>query len=67
MVGLIRSTVPPIHPGGRPIVLGAAAATLAGRLLLRTLGLRRAGRGRAQQTVYTSCSRGLEQIEINFK
>ncbi len=44
MVGLIRSTVPPIHPGGRPIVLGAAAATLAGRLLLRTLGLRRAGR-----------------------
>jgi len=44
MVGLIRSTVPPIHPAGRPIVLGAAAATLAGRLLLRTLGLRRAGR-----------------------
>jgi phosphatidylserine decarboxylase len=44
MVGLIRSTVPPIHPGGRPIVLGAAAATLAGRLLLRSLGLRRAGR-----------------------
>lgn len=44
LVGLIRSTVPPIHPGGRPIVLGAAAATVAGRLLLRTLGLRRAGR-----------------------
>lgn len=44
MVGLIRSTIPPIHPGGRPIVLGAAGATLAGRLLLRTLGLRRAGR-----------------------
>jgi phosphatidylserine decarboxylase len=44
MVELIRSTVPPIHPGGRPIVLGAAAATLAGRLLLRTIGLRRASR-----------------------
>ncbi len=44
MVELIRSTVPPIHPGGRPIVLGAAAATLAGRLMLRAIGLRRAGR-----------------------
>ncbi|HEY5879611.1 MAG TPA: phosphatidylserine decarboxylase [Nakamurella sp.] len=44
IVELIRSTVPPIHPGGRPIVLGAAAATLGARLLLRTLGLRRAGR-----------------------
>lgn len=44
MVGLIRSTVPPIHPGGRPIVLGVAGATMAGRLVLRTLGLRRAGR-----------------------
>jgi len=43
MVELIRSTVPPIHPGGRPIVLGAAAATLGARLALRTLGLRRAG------------------------
>ncbi len=44
LIGLIRSTVPPIHPGGRPIVLGAAATTLGARLLLRTLGLRRAGR-----------------------
>jgi phosphatidylserine decarboxylase len=44
LVELIRSTVPPIHPGGRPIVLGAAAATLGARLVLRTLGLRRAGR-----------------------
>jgi phosphatidylserine decarboxylase len=44
LVELIRSTVPPIHPGGRPIVLGAAAATLAARLVLRTLGLERAGR-----------------------
>jgi phosphatidylserine decarboxylase len=44
LVELIRSTVPPIHPGGRPIVLGAAAATLGARLVLRTLGLGRAGR-----------------------
>jgi phosphatidylserine decarboxylase len=44
LVELIRSTVPPIHPGGRHIVLGAAAATLAARLVLRTLGLERAGR-----------------------
>jgi phosphatidylserine decarboxylase len=44
MVELIRSTVPPIHPGGRPIVLAAAAATIGARLVLRTLGLRRAGR-----------------------
>ena len=27
LIGLIRSTIPPIHPGGRPIVLGAAAGT----------------------------------------
>ena len=44
LIELIRSTVPPVHPGGRPIVLGAAAATLTARLMLRTLGLRRAGR-----------------------
>lgn len=44
LVELIRSTVPPIHPGGRPIVLGAAVVTLGARLLLRTLGLRSAGR-----------------------
>ena len=30
LVGLIRSTIPPIHPGGRPIVLGAAAGTRRG-------------------------------------
>jgi phosphatidylserine decarboxylase len=38
---LIRSTVPPMHPGGRPVVGGIAAGTLAARLLLRTVGLRR--------------------------
>ncbi len=40
---LIRSTVPPMHPGGRPIVFGALAGTLGLRFLLRTVGLRRAG------------------------
>lgn len=44
LVELIRSTVPPIHPGGRPIVAGAAVGTLAARLVLRGIGLRRAGR-----------------------
>lgn len=41
---LIRSTVPPMHPGGRPIVLGALAGTLGARWLLRKVGLRAAGR-----------------------
>jgi phosphatidylserine decarboxylase len=44
LIGLIRSTIPPIHPGGRPIVLGAAAGALGARLLLRTVGLKRTGR-----------------------
>jgi phosphatidylserine decarboxylase len=43
LVGLIRSTIPPIHPGGRPIVLGAAAGTVGVRFLLRAVGLKRAG------------------------
>lgn len=43
LLQLIRSTVPPIHPGGRPIVLGAAAASLSARFLLRAVGLRRFG------------------------
>jgi len=43
LVGLIRSTVPPLHPGGRPIVLGAAAGTVGARFLLRAVGLDRAG------------------------
>lgn len=33
LVGLIRSTVPPLHPGGRPIVAGVAAAALLARAL----------------------------------
>jgi phosphatidylserine decarboxylase len=41
---LIRSTIPPMHPGGRPIVLGAAGGALAARMLLRLVGLKRAGR-----------------------
>ena len=43
LLGLIRQTVPPIHPGGRPIVLGALGATVTGRQLLRAVGLQRAG------------------------
>lgn len=45
LVGLIRGTVPPLHPGGRPIVAGALAATLGSRFLLRRVGLRGLGRG----------------------
>jgi phosphatidylserine decarboxylase len=44
LIGLIRSTIPPIHPGGRPIVIGAAAGTIGVRFILRTVGLKRAGR-----------------------
>lgn len=44
LLGLIRSTVPPMHPGGRPIVFGAAAGTLAVRTVLKAVGLRRTGR-----------------------
>jgi phosphatidylserine decarboxylase len=49
LIGLIRSTVPTIHPGGRPIVIGAAVGTVGARLILRLVGLKRAGRavGRA--------------------
>lgn len=45
LVGLIRDTVPPLHPGGRPIVAGALAATLGSRFLLRRVGLRGLSRG----------------------
>ena len=44
LVQLIRSTVPPMHPGGRPIVLGGLAGTLGLRALLRKVGWRGAGR-----------------------
>jgi phosphatidylserine decarboxylase len=40
---LVRSSIPPIHRGGRPIVLGALAGSLGVRFLLRTVGLRRLG------------------------
>ncbi|SDO40685.1 phosphatidylserine decarboxylase [Nakamurella panacisegetis] len=43
LVQLIRSTVPPIHPGGRPIVLGALAGSLGLRFLLRAVGLKKLG------------------------
>lgn len=41
---LVRQAIPPMHPGGRPIVAAAAAGSLGLRLLLRTIGLRRVGR-----------------------
>lgn len=40
---LIREAVPPMHPGGRPIVFGVAGATIVGRFVLRKVGLRRLG------------------------
>ncbi len=43
LLGLVRSTVPPLHPGGRPIVLGMAATTIVARTLLRRLGAARVG------------------------
>ncbi|HEY0450945.1 MAG TPA: phosphatidylserine decarboxylase [Actinophytocola sp.] len=39
IIALTRSVVPPLHPAGRPFVLGAAAATLVLRRLSRRLGL----------------------------
>lgn len=44
LAALIRSTVPPMHPGGRPIVLGILGAGLLSRGLLRRIGLQRTGR-----------------------
>lgn len=44
LADLIRSTVPPIHPGGRPIVLGALAGTLGIRVALQSVGFKRLGR-----------------------
>ncbi len=43
LVQLVRSSVPPIHRGGRPIVIGALAGSLGLRYLLRAVGLRGAG------------------------
>jgi phosphatidylserine decarboxylase len=39
LIALTRSVVPPMHPAGRPFVLGAAATTLLIRRLSRRLGL----------------------------
>jgi phosphatidylserine decarboxylase len=39
IIALTRSIIPPMHPGGRPFVLGAAAATVLVRRLSRRLGL----------------------------
>lgn len=39
IIALTRSVVPPMHPGGRPFVFGAAAATLVLRRLSRRLGV----------------------------
>jgi phosphatidylserine decarboxylase len=44
LVQLLRDTVPPLHPGGRPIVYTAATATVAARFVLRKIGLRRTAR-----------------------
>lgn len=40
---LVRSSLPPIHRGGRPIVAGALAGSLGLKFLLRAVGLRRLG------------------------
>ena len=44
LVSLIRTTVPPIHAGGRPLLLASAAGTLVARIGLRALGLKSAAR-----------------------
>lgn len=46
---LVRSAVPRIHPGGRPVIIGIAGAAVAARALARLVGLRRLSRaiGRA--------------------
>ena len=44
LIGLIRSTIPAIHPGGRPVVVGAAVGTIGARFILRKVGLERFGR-----------------------
>lgn len=41
---LVRSTVPRLHPAGRPIVAGIAATPVTARSALRALGLRRTAR-----------------------
>lgn len=43
MFDLVRATIPPMHPGGRPVVTAVAGGSLALRALLRAAGLRRTG------------------------
>lgn len=43
LIQLVRSSIPPIHRGGRLIVLGALAGSLGLRFALRTIGFRRFG------------------------
>jgi phosphatidylserine decarboxylase len=43
MATLVRDAIPPMHPGGRPVVAGVAGASLALRMLARLVGLRRTG------------------------
>jgi len=58
LLQLIGSTIPPIHRGGRPIVLGALAGSLGLRFLLRRIGLRRIGSsvGRIGLTGTAACA-----------
>ncbi|MDR7301557.1 phosphatidylserine decarboxylase [Haloactinomyces albus] len=39
LAGLVRTTIPPMHPAGRPFVFGAVAATLLLRRLWRPAGM----------------------------
>ncbi len=43
IASLVRAAIPPMHPGGRPIVGAVALGTLGLRYLLRKVGLRKAG------------------------
>lgn len=42
-IALVRAAMPPMHPGGRPVVTGIAGGALVLRALLRAVGFRRTG------------------------
>src|SRR3954466_11162605 len=42
LADLVRTSIPPMHPGGRPIVAAVFAASLGLRFVLRAVGLRSA-------------------------
>lgn len=44
IIHLIRDAIPPLHPGGRPIVAGIAGGVAVTRLALQAAGLRRTAR-----------------------